>query len=121
MKDGRKMLNSVGILTFTYGDNYGQRLQNLAMQEFLKNYFYHVYTIRQIEKEESLFCKIKHSAKLLVQGRFFILRKRRNSFNKFNDSYIKFYSIPIDTNDVTAFPRDKFDFFIYVTLIIHFF
>ena len=112
MKDGRKMLNSVGILTFTYGDNYGQRLQNLAMQEFLKNYFYHVYTIRQIEKEESLFCKIKHSAKLLVQGRFFILRKRRNSFNKFNDSYIKFYSIPIDTNDVTAFPRDKFDFFI---------
>ena len=41
MKDGREMLNSVGILTFTYGDNYGQRLQNLAMQEFLKNYFYH--------------------------------------------------------------------------------
>ena len=112
MKDGRKMLNSVGILTFTYGDNYGQRLQNLAMQEFLKNYFYHVYTIRHIEKEESLFCKVKHSAKLLVQGRFFIFRKRRNSFNKFNDSYIKFYSIPIDTNDVTAFPRDKFDFFI---------
>lgn len=26
----------IGILTFTYGDNYGQRLQNLAVQEILE-------------------------------------------------------------------------------------
>ena len=31
-------LHNVGILTFTYGDNFGQRLQNLAMQEYLKKY-----------------------------------------------------------------------------------
>lgn len=112
MKDERKMLNSVGILTFTYGDNYGQRLQNLAMQEFLKKYFYQVYTIRQVEKNDLTFCKIKHSVKLLVQGRYFTLRKRRKHFNKFNESYIQFYSIPIDTNNATEFPKEKFDFFI---------
>ena len=41
----QKMFHNVGILTFTYGDNYGQRLQNLAMQENLKRYFDNVYTI----------------------------------------------------------------------------
>ena len=112
MKYERKMLKSVGILTFTYGNNYGQRLQNLAMQEFLKNYFYEVYTIRQAERNSSTFCQIKHAAMLLLQGQYFALRMRGNHFKKFDELYIRFYDIPIDANEVTAFPKNNFDFFI---------
>ena len=55
----QKMFHNVGILTFTYGDNYGQRLQNLAMQELLKNYFSEVYTIRQQCPNQGLKNRIK--------------------------------------------------------------
>lgn len=57
MKDRREMLNSAGILTFTYGDNYGQRLQNLAMQEFLKNYFIMYILLGKLKKKSHCFVK----------------------------------------------------------------
>lgn len=112
MKCEKEKLQSAGILTFTYGDNYGQRLQNLAMQEFLKKYFNEVYTIRQIEKQSSVFGRTKLAVKQLLEGRYFALRMRSRQFKKFNESYINFYNIPIDANDVEAFPKDNFDFFI---------
>ena len=37
----------IGILTFTDGTNYGQRLQNYALQELLTSYGNDVYTIKQ--------------------------------------------------------------------------
>lgn len=105
-------LKSAGILTFTYGDNYGQRLQNLAMQEFLKKYFNEVYTIRQIEKTSSIFKRTKHTVKLLLEGRYQALKMRKMHFKRFDDSYIHFYSRAIDVNNITGFPEEKFDFFI---------
>ena len=107
-----KKLKSVGILTFTYGDNYGQRLQNLAMQDFLKEYFSEVYTIRQVEKKSPMLIHLKHVTKLLLQNQYFVLRMRRNHFEKFNDLYIRFYSNTIDAKNAMQFPKDNFDFFV---------
>lgn len=47
MQENKKK-EKVGILTFTYGDNYGQRLQNLAVQEIFKQFGFTVYTIPQV-------------------------------------------------------------------------
>lgn len=46
----------VGIVTFTFGDNYGQRLQNYAVQELLQRRGADASTIRQSEPR----CSLKH-------------------------------------------------------------
>lgn len=71
--------NKVGILTFTYGDNFGQRLQNLAVQEVINAYGFCAYTIpQQIPKY------YKPSSDL-----------RHEYFKEFDDKYINYYHYPI--------------------------
>lgn len=41
------MYMKLGLLTFTEGQNIGQRLQNYALQEVLESRGHEVYTIRQ--------------------------------------------------------------------------
>ena len=60
----------VAILTFTYGDNNGQRLQNLAVQEILHSYFEDVYTIKQTPLEYTIGFNIKKNVKLLLSGNY---------------------------------------------------
>lgn len=97
-----------GIITFTYGDNYGQRLQNLAMQEYLKRYFDEVYTIRQIESSLSFKQKIK---KLLNKDAK-LKNERHQSFVSFDNSYVKYYKVPISEENSYSFPQNDFDYFV---------
>lgn len=81
----------IGILTFTDGTNYGQRLQNYALQELLVSYGNDVYTIKQ-EHHYS----IKHRVKVAINNiahikQAVIQNKRKNVFDRFNNRYIKFY------------------------------
>lgn len=102
----------IGILTFTYGDNYGQRLQNLAMQEFLKQYFSEVYTIKQISKAIKFIYRIKYSFIQILKGNYIALKRRKKNFDDFDKSYIRFYNIPIDEITAYNFPKDDFQYFI---------
>lgn len=77
---GNEVNMRCAIITFTYGDNYGQRLQNLAMQEMLKDYFDEVFTIKQIPPKKSLKEKIKCLLNLYKKQ----LKKRHNSFQIFD-------------------------------------
>ena len=89
-------MKKVGILTFTYGDNFGQRLQNLAVQEILKSLGFKVYTISQV-----------------VPKRYMQLEKekRHSYFEKFNNEYIDFYYGDIGKYKL---PRglNEFDYFV---------
>ena len=81
----------IRILTFTDGTNYGQRLQNYALQELLASYGNDVYTIKQ-EHHYS----IKHRVKVAINNiahikQAVIQNKRKNVFDRFNNRYIKFY------------------------------
>ena len=74
----------VGIVTFTFGDNYGQRLQNYAVQELLQRRGADASTIRQSEPR----CSLKHQVKVflsiasLVRGG----AKRSEAFSVSSDS-----------------------------------
>ena len=88
-------MKKVGILTFTYGDNYGQRLQNLALQTILERLGFDAFTIPQV--------KPRHYK--IVNG------VRHQNFEKFDDSFVKYYG---DTIGKYKIPRglSTFDYFI---------
>ena len=98
----------VGILTFTYGDNYGQRLQNLAMQEFLKVYFDEVYTIKQVPPVTSF----KQTIKTLFDSERKTKRERHKNFEQFDREYIEYYPIRISEKNAACFPEKEFDYFV---------
>lgn len=97
-----------GILTFTYGDNYGQRLQNLAMQELLKNYFEEVFTIKQIEHHLSF----KDKLKKCVSKNAFAKISRHNNFKEFDNKYISYFEVPISEETMNEFPESEFSYFV---------
>lgn len=100
--------SKVGIITFTYGDNYGQRLQNLAMQEFLKRYFDDVYTIRQIPPVAT----IKQAIKALLDSEKKLKKQRHKNFEEFDREYIKYHAISISEKNANSFPENEFDYFV---------
>lgn len=96
------------IITFTYGDNYGQRLQNLAMQELLKNYFSEVYTIRQQCPNQGLKNRIKSLFDLNKKHK----ELRRKNFEQFDREHILYYSKAISEKNASYFPEKEFDYFV---------
>lgn len=79
----------IGIITITNGCNYGNRLQNLAMQLLLSESFEYVETINNNLCNTKLDI-IKSRIKYIIKS---ILKKNKKSldidvFNKFNDNYI---------------------------------
>lgn len=105
--------NKIGILTFTNGCNYGQRLQNYALQEVLSKLGFFAETIKQ---EYNI--SYKHKIKEFILSLFhpfissmYVLRTL--NFAKFNKKYIKFYKNKIEYNLLSINPiNKKFDYFI---------
>lgn len=82
----KEKMKKVGIFTINDDSNFGNRLQNYAVQEILKKYNIQVVTIRK----NSLLSRIKNKLKIYVkkiipQNKY----KRQINFNKFNKN-IKF-------------------------------
>ena len=97
-----------GILTFTYGNNYGQRLQNYAMQYTLLKYFENVLTIPQKHKI-SIKLVIKQFLVWLKNPKQLIVDyKRQKAFNRFNKKNISFYKFKITENRI---PKNLLLFF----------
>ena len=80
----------IGIVTFTTGDNYGQRLQNYAVQTLLKSIGADVCTLRQQLPRQTLAHRIKSGAHDMIQGVWGVNRSRHRSFVKFDEHYITY-------------------------------
>lgn len=100
----------IGILTFTDGTNYGQRLQNYALQELLKSYGNDVFTVKQKHHYS-----MKHRIKVAVNSVAYMPQtiqqnKRKNAFEQFNKQYINFYNhiLPENSDEYVAEELDLF-------------
>lgn len=107
----------IGIITYTHGTNFGQRLQNYALQCKLEHLGHTVYTIIQTEpysKIEAIKWKIKY-VKNLIKSIISCdgdLIKRRKAFTRFNKQYIHFYKRKLNFFGNNRWIAKEFDAFI---------
>lgn len=96
IKDSIKL--KAGIITITIGVNYGNRLQNYALQKVLNNLGIDATTFENVYEENTLKKKIKRYFGLKKKNKIFKLKLQR--FKEFNNKYIKMgeriksYSVP---------------------------
>lgn len=88
-------MKKVAIVTFTYGNNYGQRLQNYALQNILKEYDLQVYTIPQ----RKVNCNFKQKIKKIINIHLTICDLYRDKlFKLFDKENIAYYNHCISEN-----------------------
>ena len=106
-----KKVNKIGIITFTYGDNYGQRLQNYAVQELLKKYTENVVTIPRSElKYRGIKRIIRDRSKEIISGLFWAYSQRKKAFRNFDRKYIKYNKYQVNNEYLRN--EKEFDFFV---------
>ena len=108
----------IAIVTITDGQNYGNRVQNLALQEALKSMGFNVETIRRKTHHDlPFFVKIKNNIKNTIKkiigrkyGKHWELRKKR--FDEFNREYISFSKVCLHNNIAPKHISDEYDYFV---------
>lgn len=111
-------MKRIAILTITDGQNYGNRLQNYALQEVLKNKGFYVETIkrktfRDKKQSTALLQYLKNEAKRFLgrpTSKHIILRKKR--FSMFNKELISFSNYTLHDNISPPNLNSQYDFFI---------
>lgn len=88
-------MKNIGIITFTYGDNFGQRLQNLAVQEIINSLGFRGVTIPQ---DIPMDYEIKNS-------------KRHNYFVEFDNKFINYNEFCI-SDKTKLLNIDDFEYFV---------
>lgn len=89
----------IGIITFTYGQNFGNKLQNYALLKVLKDlYGDQVFTLQNFDMTTrgTTLTRIKTYIKLLLglKGERLKFRKQK-VFNKFSEENLQYYPIPL--------------------------
>lgn len=105
-------MKKVGILTINDNTNIGNRLQNYATQEFLKELGLEVETIQNFIYYTKLY-KIKFVLKRVLSS---ILEhkkfKKENIFLEFNKNYVNMSKIIINYKHIPKKINEKYDFFV---------
>jgi len=108
----------IGIITITDGQNYGNRLQNFALQETLKKLGAEVDTIKRLTYHDitgmnRVKLYIKNFVKLFKNNKALIsVYIRKHKFSKFNKKYISFSKYSLRDNHAPDELKDAYDFFI---------
>lgn len=108
----------IAIVTITDGQNYGNRLQNFALQQVLKNMGYEVQTLkRKTYRDLSVAGEMLYYIKIIVKrlmGRKYAASRlmRKNEFDRFNREYIQFSDMCLHDNVHPEGVSDQFDYFI---------
>lgn len=106
-------MKKIAIVTLTGNINYGNRLQNYALQEAIKKDGYDVKTLWNIDKKGGIFCFIKEIIKIFLNYfRFHKLSKRKLSFFYFGKKYIKRTLLPVFTGSNLNYLNEKYDKFV---------
>ena len=103
----------VGILTFTYGDNFGQRLQNYALQCRLASMGCDVFTLRQTGRKKNKSYELKQFIKGCMGKSDYIMKmKRHRKFADFDRQYISYYPERIGEGCIPEGLNEEFDYFV---------
>lgn len=108
----------IGIITITDGQNYGNRLQNFALQETLKKFGVQADTIKRLTfRNVTGMDRVKLYIKNFVK--FFVCPKaitsfyiRKYKFYQFNKKYIHFSNYFLKDNHASDKLKDSYNFFI---------
>lgn len=106
----------VAIVTITDGCNYGNRLQNYALQRALEKCGAEVETLKRKNYHDAFAVKIKNQCKLIVKS---ILRRdmdapkrsRKRSFRIFNSKFIHFSRYTLQKNKAPRNLKSQYDAF----------
>lgn len=109
----------IGIITITEGANYGNRLQNYAMQELLKSLGYECETIKRITLRDVKGVQLtkqvfKECVKVLLRRKntHFSYRRRKKRFEVFNKKYICFSCFSTENNEAPSGLKENYDYFL---------
>ena len=105
-------MKTIGIVTFTTGDNFGQRLQNLALQQVLSSFKCNVFTIRKHDFRLSNRYWIKKQIKSLLDKETRASILRHDCFENFDKQFIQYYGTNISLNYIPPKLIKEFDAFI---------
>lgn len=105
----------IGIVTITSVQNYGNRLQNFALQEVLKSLGHDVDTIWNSPNVRDDMC-FKEQLKCYIRKIFHLKYVPRIDriikFNKFNKKFIKWSKVRICNTDISKSLYKRYDFFV---------
>ncbi len=112
-------MKKIAVVTFTTGFNYGNRLQNYAVQEIIKELGFEAETITD---DVGRFVKLKKVIKHFVSWSYRFVKKiniaklteweRKTSFDKFNDKFIRFSSLNLFNEKGLRETIDEYDYYI---------
>lgn len=107
-------MKKAAIVTITTGENYGNRLQNYAVQTVLDKYGLEVLTIHNNEKKEKKYLKlIKNILKKTILYKKYKRKMARNSnFTKFNKENINFCNLNLNNENVENRNYNNFDYWV---------
>lgn len=105
----------VAIITIADGQNYGNRLQNYALQEVLKGIGCEVVTLKRknYHDKNTVTRFIKRNIKRILgrpYGKYRVIRKRH--FDEFNSLYIQFDSAVLHDNKAPKDLKERFQYFV---------
>lgn len=113
----------IGLLTITNGENYGNRLQNYAVQQVLKSLGVEVETIKNITPQtKNSDSKIKWKLKKNISRAYSLIKflniekfnkiLRSVTFNEFTETYIKQSSLIISKDNIPSNLCNLYDAFV---------
>lgn len=107
----------IGIITITELENYGNRLQNYALQTVLEKMGFEVETIHNYiiyKYRKSFKFKIKQIIKTVLyrNSAFFWCLVRQRRFDKFDSTYIKFADEYSTVDYIDDALKDRYDYFV---------
>ena len=121
-----KEMKKIGIITINDDKNYGNRLQNFAMQRWLEDFGYCVQTVRTQgyrdwyykRKDPIIFLKIfllnifKKNVSKVIDREELLVQRRKQNFKHFNTNHISYYNKIIKSEFVPRKIKKDFDYFV---------
>lgn len=104
----------VAIVTITHGQNYGNRLQNYAVQETLRKIGISVETLNSLcGIDRTIKTKIKDFLKKTIFSyKYTMQNNRKKIFDKYNKENIKMSKYTVDNNKISNKINNEYDYFI---------
>lgn len=110
-------VKKIGIITITEGRNYGNRLQNYALQQTIKKMGFEVETINKIFRRERKLKLVTYKVKTVIRNVLHINKRtgicrREKNFAHFNKKYINMSKYWTYKNDYKKGISNQFDYFV---------